>query len=330
MTSPPQTRTPTNPSMPITIQQRPPPPPGPSSSRQPNGLPAMQPFGRPSTSGAFAPQMQSPGLGLPPNMAGMPPQRPSSAMPHPAGQSNNFGMLGIGQPPPPSKSPNGQPALYNQGHMPPPGMTRPAYQPQQHAPMPMMNGLSPIGPSPRGLAPGQPLDSPSMAGPSTSMAALNLGSQRNIDAVPSAIGPSSGHQRRASGFDQNNGLSNLQPIGRPRASGSHASDPEDDGGPPSTSVSLRSPSPPPILGSAALLEDFEEDVGDTTPSSPSTRTNAFGSTPFSGSTWGSEGGIWGAAGSSTWEPPSATRATPLERCDIIRVCVQIHYNDSES
>ena len=284
---------PTSPSA-STSQIRPPMPPGGmSSARSMQNMQAGQiPFGRPPSSAGSYQQMQPPLAG--PSHSPVSANRPV----------NGFGPIGIGSPGGSQSnkygmSSLGAPFAQQQQNS---GMNTPSTIGRGFAPTPT-SGMSPIGPPPRShsTAPGP------VGAAASSLAALNLGSQpvqRKVSAeppnTPGAIGA-----RRASLHEKTNGLSTMQPIGPPKS--------QDDDKPASSGSSLRSPSPPPILGSSALLDDYD-DTSDT-PSSPA-QSSSFQSSSFGGAMWGDQ----------TWSAPAAAAPAAPSRNDIIRVsCSQSWY-----
>jgi hypothetical protein len=276
------------------------PPPGRSMSNMqpPHGMPLGMPmFGRPPSTG-----------GMPNPMSPMQQISPQNGQGRAPGQSpqGGFGAIGVG-PPPGVMRPNGAPSPFL--HSPsPPGLHNQLTSPTIG--QPHINGVAPIGPPRHGS-----ISSPTVL--ENPLAALNLGSQvAQARAASSDIGAIGGSsiQRGPSG--------SVKPIGRGRLSGASDTQEDLDTIPSSsTSASLRSPSPPPTLGSAALLEDFEEVPDDKLTSSGVVTSPGFPThSAFSGTSWGAESGIWGAnpSSQSSWSAEPA-RPQELERSDIIRV-----------
>lgn len=263
-------------------------------------------YGRPLASVSL-PSPMSPML----NLAGSSNASPSTS--RPMGPPGLFGTIGVGQPPVLSKTPSGIPASPFI-HSPSSSAGAPVTRTSPSTNAQQVNGVAPIGP------PRHPSNPAAAESAASSLAALNLGSQpaqgKALAGEAGAIGV--GHGRKMSTDISKTGL---KPIGRPKVGGPDLDGLDLDTAPSSTSASLRSPSPPPILGSAALLEEDFEDIPDTDPS-----TSSFSNVPTAfGGSWG-EGGIWGVPGtssSSSWNEAapinSTARGPELERADIIRV-----------
>ena len=268
---------------------------------QPNGpLSPQAPFPRPP-SGPHIPGM----LGAPMGSLGPVnhaiPAKPNMGMNGPMGlPPTAFGAIGLGHapvrgpvPPFPHATRAASPSSARTSFSGPSGVQTNSLPIGNRPPSASSNGSSAIGPltSTKVSNPSTAqINSPSF-GTTPSLASLNMGSlpvERKSSGEQSAgpIGPPPGHQKRVS-----QDFKAVQPIGPPRAlNGSNLSDPEDASAPSSsTSASLRSPSPPPILGSAALLEDLEEDESST----PDLRRHAPAA-PIGAAFYGPSS-IWGSA-----------------------------------
>ncbi len=259
-----------------------------------NGPPSPQvPFPRPPSGGQIPGHLGGPMGPLGPMTHAIPAKPVGfNTLGHPPGPSTTFGAIGLGpaptRPPPPFTSTSGIAHSPRTSLSGPSGQVHPSTM-GNRPPSVSSNGSAAIGPLT--LKVSNPSVASSTFGATSSLAALNMNSQlveRKTSGEQSAgpIGPPPGHQKRVS-----QDFKMVQPIGPPRAiNGNNLSDPEDASAPSSsTSASLRSPSPPPILGSAALLEDLEEDESlGLTPDVRRLATAAPIGAPFYGT-----GSIWG-------------------------------------
>jgi hypothetical protein len=247
---------------------------------------------------------------MPPIMFGGPfvpssPQGPStSGPPRPPSSQTMYGSVGMGAPglPRPSGPPMGPPFAAPQMAQHPVDQMPPIHNRNNFAVSSQSSTIGLHSAATNSIANGHP-PVPSPIGPSNAtstaasvssqLAALNMGSQpvEKRSMAPATVAPISapGHGRRASH------TADVGPIGRPRELDGTGSAPS------SSAASLRSASPPPLLGPSALLDDIDEPV--MRPHVKPTSVPPFTGNSFAGVFGPPPPGIINGASDPTWGPP---------------------------